>query len=319
MNHSEVNSKPKASAQALHYLIIISLFLLLVTVISLIIDLRSSHRQYEELATVIGRAIYEEVVVVRRWNAEHGGVYVPVTEGFQPNPNLEDTLRDITTTEGMRLTKVNPEYMTRLISELLSRERGVKIHITSLKLISPANKPDLWEEGALKHFEKGSSEEFGVTGSDESMFRYMAPLRVEASCLNCHARQGYMIGNIRGGISVSFSYEPFQKAVSRSYRQIYLVHGFFFLLGLAIIYLLGRKLMVRIVELQKALIRIKRLEGFLPICSSCKRIRMEGGNAKEQASWIPVETYIEDRTDAEFSHGLCPECLKKLYGFKYDT
>ena len=40
---------------------------------------------------------------------------------------------------------------------------------------------------------------------------------------------------------------------------------------------------------------------------------------KEQRSWIPVETYIQDRTDAEFSHGLCPECLKKLYGFKYDT
>lgn len=42
------------------------------------------------------------------------------------------------------------------------------------------------------------------------------------------------------------------------------------------------------------------------------------GDAKEQTSWIPVETYIQDRTDAEFSHGFCPDCLKKLYHFEYD-
>lgn len=53
--------------------------------------------------------------------------------------------------------------------------------------------------------------------------------------------------------------------------------------------------------------RMKYLEGFLPICSSCKRIRDEHGN------WRHMECYIHDRSAARFSHGLCLSCAKKLY------
>lgn len=49
------------------------------------------------------------------------------------------------------------------------------------------------------------------------------------------------------------------------------------------------------------------LGSFLPICSSCKRIRDENG------LWTPMEAYIEDHSESEFSHGICPECSKKLY------
>lgn len=62
-------------------------------------------------------------------------------------------------------------------------------------------------------------------------------------------------------------------------------------------------------KLEKALIRA--LSGFIPICSNCKRIRDEKGE------WHPVEAYIHDRTEAQFSHGICPECGKKLYGDLY--
>ena len=60
-------------------------------------------------------------------------------------------------------------------------------------------------------------------------------------------------------------------------------------------------------ELKEALVRVKTLTGLLPICASCKRIRDERGH------WDPVETYIGERSDAEFSHGLCPDCEKKAY------
>ena len=53
--------------------------------------------------------------------------------------------------------------------------------------------------------------------------------------------------------------------------------------------------------------RIKHLEGILPVCSSCKKIRDKDGN------WHSMESYIHERSDAEFSHGLCPECVKQLY------
>ncbi len=60
-------------------------------------------------------------------------------------------------------------------------------------------------------------------------------------------------------------------------------------------------------ELQEALDKVKTLEGLLPICASCKRIRNETGQ------WEAVETYIEHHSHVEFSHGLCPECAQKLY------
>ena len=64
-------------------------------------------------------------------------------------------------------------------------------------------------------------------------------------------------------------------------------------------------------DLQKALAEIKTLHGVLPICSSCKRIRDDEG------SWVQLEWYIRQHSDAEFSHGLCQECLKKLYPDKW--
>jgi DNA repair exonuclease SbcCD ATPase subunit len=60
-------------------------------------------------------------------------------------------------------------------------------------------------------------------------------------------------------------------------------------------------------ELQEALARIKTLTGLLPICSACKKIRNDQGN------WEQIEVYIRDRSEADFSHGICPDCLKKLY------
>lgn len=60
-------------------------------------------------------------------------------------------------------------------------------------------------------------------------------------------------------------------------------------------------------QLQEALKKIKTLRGLLPICANCKRIR------DDQGYWRSVEAYIREHSDVEFTHGLCPDCLKKLY------
>jgi hypothetical protein len=62
-----------------------------------------------------------------------------------------------------------------------------------------------------------------------------------------------------------------------------------------------------IMELQDALTKVKKLSGLLPICASCKKIRDDKGY------WNQIETYIGEHSEAEFSHGICPECMKKLY------
>jgi hypothetical protein len=74
-----------------------------------------------------------------------------------------------------------------------------------------------------------------------------------------------------------------------------------------------RLLKEKIKELEQALGHIKRLEGFLPICSFCKRIRTEGSDPQDQRSWVQFENYLTDRTDAHFSHSVCPECFQKYY------
>jgi hypothetical protein len=60
-------------------------------------------------------------------------------------------------------------------------------------------------------------------------------------------------------------------------------------------------------RLEVALSQIRTLSGLLPICANCKKIR------DDQGYWNQIETYIHDHSDAKFSHGICPECCKKLY------
>jgi PleD family two-component response regulator len=65
-------------------------------------------------------------------------------------------------------------------------------------------------------------------------------------------------------------------------------------------------------ELEKALAEIKVLKGVIPICAQCKKIR------DDQGCWNQLEAYISEHSDAEFSHGICPSCVKELYPEQYD-
>ena len=67
-----------------------------------------------------------------------------------------------------------------------------------------------------------------------------------------------------------------------------------------------------IVMLNKALAEVKTLSGFLPICASCKKIRDDKGY------WNQIEAYISEHSEAEFSHGICPECAHNLYPDLYN-
>lgn len=60
-------------------------------------------------------------------------------------------------------------------------------------------------------------------------------------------------------------------------------------------------------ELQENLNKVKTLSGLLPICSNCKKVRNDAGY------WNQIEVYIKEHSDAEITHGICPECARKLY------
>ncbi len=162
-----------------------------------------------DMAHIQARSAFMKDVLYRRWNTSHGGVYAPVSEQTVPNPHLDESQRDITAHSGLVLTLINPAYMTRQVHELATKIRGIQGHITSLNPLSPTNTPDPWESQALQAFQRGVKEESRVEKiKDKSQLRFMQPLLTEEGCLKCHNKQGYQVGDIQGGISISVPLSP---------------------------------------------------------------------------------------------------------------
>ena len=197
-------------------------------------SLRTEKSGFLETARIEARTAFEKDVVYRRWNASHGGVYALVTGITQPNPYLDVPERDITTPLGKALTKINPAYMTRQVHELALKAQGIRGHITSLNPIRPANAPDPWETRALKNFQTGLKEVSSVEEIEGNEYmRLMRPLLTEKGCLQCHAVQGYKLGDIRGGISVSIPMAPHMAITQSHILALCVGHGLLWLAGLA--------------------------------------------------------------------------------------
>jgi len=178
----------------------------------------------------------------RSWVASHGGVYVPITKKTPPNPYLSHIKnRDVYTSVGQHLTLMNPAYILSQMMQDYSGLYGVKGHITSRILMNPKNKPDAWEEKALESAEvtrKPSSAKKMING--EEYFRYLRPLVTQQSCLKCHAFQGYKVGDIRGGVSVSIPMKGFYAMALKESLPDVMLSLLIYILGLFVIFY-GRK------------------------------------------------------------------------------
>lgn len=195
--------------------VVLAVYLGMATLAALLVtwQIREIDDDTRRLASERGVALFQLIEITREWNARHGGVYAPVTAAHQPNGHLKHPLRDVEDDRGRSLTLVNPAYMTRQIAELAERRQGVRFHITSLRPLRPANQADPWEAETLALFEApddgGRLKERIAFFPDGGgilkgpAFRYMAPLPVIEPCMPCHAAQGYRVGDVRGGISVT--------------------------------------------------------------------------------------------------------------------
>jgi hypothetical protein len=307
----------------MYYTAALLLFWTAVMAFSLAWELNNQKEAIHALALNTARITWEKDLLYRRWSANHGGVYALVNRQTPPNPYLSrNSERDLVTPSGRQLTLVNPAYMTRQVYELGSEATGVRGHITSLQPIRKENAPDVWETRALKAFEKGVKE----VSSEENLegqpyLRLMRPFYTEKGCLTCHAEQGYKVGDIRGGLSVSIPMAPLWDIGRRHQVNQWISHILVWLLGVVGIAWGSQKLKRSleeqrrgaeereklIGELQDALTQVKVLRGIIPICANCKKIRDDKGY------WNQVETYIRDHSEADFSHSICPECAKILY------
>ena len=191
------------------YILIITFFWSLIIALSLTQSIRHEVLEIKLIAENTARFNFLKDQAFHAWNAGHSGIYVPVTERTQPNPNLAHLPdRDIEKPDGTKLTLMNPAYMLRQLMEDVSGIYGIQGKLTSLNLFYGSNKPDEWETQALKSFEQGATEVIEYTEIDgQPYLRVMHPMLIQENCLKCHAAQGYQIGDVRGGLGV---YLPLQ-------------------------------------------------------------------------------------------------------------
>ncbi|HOT45800.1 MAG TPA: DUF3365 domain-containing protein [Spirochaetota bacterium] len=224
---------------------------------SLALNFAHQRKEILQLARIRAELAINKDMVYRKWAASKGGVYVPAST-TPSNPYLKVPGWDLSA-PGHYLTLVNPAYMTRQVNEM-AKEAGLDVgHITSLRPLRPENLPDAWERTALLGFEAGKKESSGLDYiSGAEYFRLMRPFLVEASCLKCHASQGYRVGEIRGGISSSVPMAPLYAVEKRVRTRLSLAHGFIWLVGLAgIVFAIGR-LSARVRQARSAELRADR-------------------------------------------------------------
>ncbi len=148
------------------------------------------------------RMLYNQILITRQWVSEHNGLFVLRTDTVDSNPFLD--LPSIWDEDGNEYVMRNPAMVTRELSEYSNQMGLGSFRVTSLKPINPANVPDKYEKQCMLNFKHGLAESIQIKDSPQGrVVRYMAPLDVKDSCLGCHARHGYIQGDIRGALSIT--------------------------------------------------------------------------------------------------------------------
>lgn len=203
-----------------------------------------------ELGRLEAVANFNKDQAFRAGATEHGGVYVPETERTVASPYLSHIPeRDLITPSGRKLTLMNPAYMLRQMMEDYDELYGVKGRITSLKPLNPDNSPDVWEEAALRAFEKGENEVFEITRIDSRPFlRLIRPMLTREGCLKCHSHQGYKVGDVMGGVGVSVPLQKYLSVAIERKQNLWVILLVVWIVGLGFIWLGTSRSKQRILE-----------------------------------------------------------------------
>ncbi len=187
------------------YFLPVHLFWLLVIVTSFGVNYFYLDHEVEDIVLSQARVVFQRDKTLRLWLSQLGGIYAHATAETPPNPDLAQIHdRDLRLEDGSILTLINPAYMMRLIYEYGQDLYSPQVRMVSDKPLRPENIADKWELAALVQAEQGMGEIYELISlQGEPYFRYLRPAYIRRPCLNCHAEQGYRVGDLRGGLSVS--------------------------------------------------------------------------------------------------------------------
>ena len=203
---------------------------------SLAWNLKRAEEQVMAMAYAEARANLNKDITLRRWGTQHGGVYVPITETQKSIPWLSHVLdRDVETTDGRKLTLLNPASMLRQMMDLYAETYGVQGRITGLKYLNPSNAPDPWEKEQLERFTRGEATEVWAVAdiSGKQHLRYLRAMFMEPGCDKCHAILGYKTGDMRGATGLNLPLAPYLDQIRDSRFNLGVSHLLIWAAGLA--------------------------------------------------------------------------------------
>ncbi|MDH3393406.1 MAG: DUF3365 domain-containing protein [Desulfobulbaceae bacterium] len=167
------------------------------------------------------RMLHKQILLTRKWVADHHGVFLLKAPGVESSKFLLDA--QVVDVKGRKFVKRNPAMVTRELSAYAQREGVSSFRVTSLKPLNPDNAPDDFERDSLLLFQNEGVPEVSKiqSGASGKILRYIAPLVVEDSCLDCHKEQGYVIGDIRGGLSITIPVDWAFESISSNNKLLF--------------------------------------------------------------------------------------------------
>ncbi|CAA7623303.1 PAS:GGDEF [Magnetospirillum sp. LM-5] len=235
MPHRSENQEHASRRQVWRYAALLAVIWTLLAGISLVWNIERQHEVSLQLALNTARDAFKKDQAYRQWASEHGGVYVEPTEKTPPSPwmaHLPD--RDLVTTDGRKLTLMNPAYMLREMMQDFGHLYGIKGRIVGIVYLNPNNKADPWEAEAINRFSTGQAQEVvEVSAIDgEQYMRLVRPMIMQESCQKCHGHLGFPNGSVRGAVSVSVPMAPYAAAETAAHGAIAATHSGVWLVGL---------------------------------------------------------------------------------------
>ena len=162
----------------------------------------------EKNMLLYARALYQHIITSPLWRGDHSGYYIEVTEHLTDNKRRLNIM-------GKDYARVAPDIYTARIRGLTKKRAAYSFHITSLEAIRTPNSPDAWELQVLNDFKYGLRSEAltKTTFGRVTYFRYMAPIKIEGACLNCHTK---LTAGLSIDIPVDFSERLYASQLKRS-------------------------------------------------------------------------------------------------------
>ncbi|NOQ30757.1 MAG: EAL domain-containing protein [Helicobacteraceae bacterium] len=189
----------------------------------------------------IARSSFNKDLAYRKWASSHGGVYVTPTAKTPPSPwmaHIED--RDIVTTDGKKLTLMNPAYMLREMMQDYSKLYGIKGRIVGKVYLNENNKANAWESAAIDSFDKGSKESMEIITEDgKEYLKLMQPMIMSQECQKCHGHLNFKNGSVRGGVSVSVPTKKFKEYEATTIEHMLYTYFTIWLLGTISIFIMS--------------------------------------------------------------------------------